>query len=141
MIDGMLRCALVALSLGAFATPLAAQQVGSDQGSTPPPSSAQLPPPPPVPPPLPPMPSTRHRWVSIGHHSTAHHAAAHHAVAHHGTAHRSKAHHRTTRHSRARHHEAASSAAKTMRWCSKLTPRQMLRHSACKAMLHAYRED
>lgn len=126
-----------ALTVGLAAVPSTAQQTASDQSSPPQQSSAEVPPPPPVPPPLPPMPSTRHRWVSVGHHSTAHHATAHHSTAHH-----SKAHHRTTRHSRGRHHEAAlSPAAKTMRWCANMTPHAMMRHSACKAMVHAYRQE
>jgi hypothetical protein len=131
-----------ALTVGMAAVPATAQQAAPDPGTVLAQASAEVPPPPPVPPPLPPMPSSHHRWVSIGSHSSVHHASTHHATAHHATARHDKASRKSTRHSRSRHHEQAMSpAAKTMRWCANMSPHAMMRHSACKAMLHAYTQD
>ncbi len=142
----VLVCA--AVSLGIFASPVAAQQ--ADNGSppaapaSPAPDAYQLPPPPP----FPPMPKTdpHHRWVDTGSHrsATKHHSAArtHHQAS---TAHHSKA---RASHSKARAHQAKTRvhhptthapkvhlSRKTIRQCHAMSYKQIMKHSNCRALM------
>src|SRR3954451_24482651 len=129
----MHRAALVcvALAFGIFASPVAAQQTTPDQTLSPAqqtaPEVAPAPPPeqqtaPEAPPPFAPMPRVRptHRWVDVGGRRVSHARGHSHQA------------HRRARHT---HHHATRSSRKTERWCRRLSHRQMLRHSACMALI------
>lgn len=134
------RAALLCIPLvfGVFAAPAAAQQAVPDQ---PPPTTQTAPAVPPAPPPdqqiapeapppFPPMPARapRHRWVDVNDHRTAH---AHHRASH-------AQHHRATHaHRRATrvHHPLTHPSKRLIHRCRSMSHRQMLRSSACKALM------
>lgn len=121
----MHRAALIcaALAFGIFAFPLAAQQTTPDQTLPPAQETAPEVPPAPLepqtapeaPPPFAPMPQARptHRWVDVNGRRASHA-------------------HRSARHA---HHHATRPSRRTERWCRRLNHGQMLRHSACRALI------
>jgi len=153
----MLRIALgcAALSLAA----LVPQAAGAQQTT---PDQTQLAPPTSVPPPLPPMPSTRHRWIGAteNHTTTPHrrqtstrrsivreHHASHDrdAKKDRHVAHDRKSSHdrrlahdrRTTHERRAKHEERQTvhASKQTIRKCHNMTYKQIMRSSSCRALI------
>ena len=136
------------LALGILVSPAAAQQGPQDQvpptqqtqwtpdQAPPVPQAEPLPPPPP----FPPMPKARprHRWVSLGHEHRS--RADHRATS--SKHHTSRAHHRAAspKHRAGLAHKSAHRPAlhfskRTVRQCHKMTYKQIMRHSSCRALM------
>jgi hypothetical protein len=128
-------CAAVALAI--FAVPVGAQTVPPDQSPYPETSVPPAPPPdrarqpaPELPPFIPP-PRARiydHHRTTARHRATPHHRAT---ANHRATARRHTTAHQVTREL----HPAVHLSKRTMRQCHKMTYRQIMQHSSCRALI------
>jgi hypothetical protein len=138
----MQRAALIcaAIAFGIFASPVFAQQAPAEQPPTAQPNSQ----PPAAQPvqdnePVPPFPhypkaKPSHRWVDLGNAyggRSRHHSSA----AQHRSSRTKHATHKTKAHRGAARQATPRVSAKTMRLCHRMTYKEIIRHSSCRALM------